>query len=73
MNINRRVFFSLVVVRPQQSVSLQVRVLEAFAMNDKVSAILVNHAEPAERDQFARWLQGHPRSSIRIRSKTGEA
>ena len=39
-------------------------------MNDKVSAVLVNHAEPAERDKFARWLQTHPRSSIRIRSTT---
>ena len=33
-------------------------------MNEKVSAVLVNHAEPAEREQFARWLQAHPRSAV---------
>ena len=49
MNISRRLFFSLLLVRPRQSVSLRVNVLETFGMNDKVSAILVNHAEPAER------------------------
>ena len=38
------------------------RVLETFAMNEKVSAVLVNHADPRERDRFARWLQAHPRS-----------
>jgi hypothetical protein len=70
MNISRRLFFSLLLVRPKQSVSLRVAVLETFVMNDKVSAILVNHAEPAEREQFAHWLQTHPRSSVRIRSKT---
>jgi len=70
MSISRRLFFSLLLVRPEQSVSLRVAVLETFAMNGKVSAILVNHAEPAERGQFAGWLQAHPRSSIRIRSKT---
>jgi len=70
MNINRRLFFSLLLVRPGQSVSLRVSVLETFGLDEKASAVLVNHAEPAERDQFARWLQTHPRSSIRIRSKT---
>lgn len=69
MNVSRRLFFSLLLVRPGQSVSLRVAVLETFAINDKVAAILVNHAEPSERDQFARWLQAHPQSSIRIRMK----
>jgi hypothetical protein len=72
MNMSRRLFFSLLLVRPRQSVSLRVAVLETFAMNGKVSAILVNHAEPLERDQFARWLQAHPRSVVRIRNNAGE-
>jgi len=70
MIISRRLFFSLLLVRPRQTFSLRVAVLETFALGEKASAILVNHAEPAERDQFARWLQTHPRSSIRVRSKT---
>ena len=57
MNIGRRLFFSLLLVRPRQSISLRVGVLETFTMNEKVSAVLVNHADPFERDQFARWLQ----------------
>jgi len=72
MNINRRLFFSLLLVRPRQSVSLRVGVLETFIMNDKVSAVLVNHADAAERDQFARWLQAHPRSTVQIRNKAGQ-
>jgi hypothetical protein len=72
MNINRRLFFSLLLARPRQSVSLRVAVLETFAMNEKVSAVLVNHADPAERDQFAQWLQKHPKSAVRIRNKAGQ-
>ena len=72
MNINRRLFFSLLLVRPRQSVSLRVGVLETFTMNEKVSAVLVNHADPAERDQFSQWLQSHPRSAVKIRNKTGQ-
>jgi hypothetical protein len=71
MNISRRLFFSLLLVRPKQSVSLRAAVLETFTMDGKVSAILVNHAEPVERDRFAQWLQTHPQSSIRIQSKSG--
>lgn len=72
MNISRRLFFSLLFVRPVQSVSLRVAVLETFAMNDRVSAILVNHADPAERDQFARWLQAHPKSAAHLRNQPGQ-
>jgi hypothetical protein len=72
MNISRRLFFSLLLVHPKQSVSLRVAVLETFALNGRVSAILVNHAEPAERDRLARWLQAHPRSVVRIRNKAGQ-
>ena len=71
MNIGRRLFFSLLLVRPRQSVSLRVGVLETFMMSEKVSAVLVNHADAAERDPFARWLQAHPRSAVKIRNKAG--
>jgi hypothetical protein len=72
MNINRRLFFSLLLVRPRQSVSLRVGVLETFTMHEKVSAVLVNHADPSERDRFARWLQAHPKSAVRIRNMAGQ-
>jgi len=72
MNISRRMFFSLLLVRPSQSVTLRVAVLETFAMNEKASAVLVNHADPAERDRLARWLQAHPRSAVHIRNKAGQ-
>ena len=72
MNISRRLFFSLLLVPTRQTGSLRVSVLETFAMNEKVSAVLVNHASPAERDQFAQWLQTHPRSVVQIRNKAGE-
>jgi hypothetical protein len=72
MNISRRLFFSLLLVRPTQSVSLRVSVLETFTMNDKVSAVLVNHADPSERDRFARWLQAHPKSAVRIRNTASQ-
>jgi hypothetical protein len=72
MKINRRIFFSFLLVRPKQAVSLRVSVLETFAMGEKASAVLVNHAEPAERDRFARWLQTHPKSVIQVRSGAGQ-
>jgi hypothetical protein len=72
VSISRRLFFSLLLVRPRQTSSLRAAVLETFAMNERVSAVLVNHADPAERDPFARWLQAHPRSVVRIRNKAGE-
>lgn len=68
--IDRRIFFSLLLVRPKQTVSVRVAVLETFGLSERASAVLVNHVEPADRDQFARWLQTHPRSSVRVRSKT---
>ena len=72
MNINRRLFFSLLLVQPRQTSSLRVAVLETFAINEKVSAVLANHAGPAERDTFARWLQAHPKSTVRIRNRAGQ-
>lgn len=72
MKISRRLFFSLLLVQPRQTSPLRVAVLETFAMNEKVSAVLVNHGDPDERDQFARWLQTHPRSAVKIRNKAGQ-
>lgn len=72
MNISRRLFFSLLIVRPKQASSLRVAVLETFAMNENISAALVNHADGAERDAFARWLQAHPKSAVRVRNKAGQ-
>ena len=72
MNISRRLFFSLLLVQPKQTSSFRVAVLETFAMNEKISAVLVNHADPAERDLFARWFQAHPRSAVKIRNKAGQ-
>jgi hypothetical protein len=40
-------------------------------LDEQTSAVLVHHAEPAARDQFARWLQTHPKSAVRIRQKDG--
>jgi hypothetical protein len=72
MTISRRMLFYLMFIRPRQSISVRVAVLETFAMDQKVSAVLVNHADPAERESFARWLQGHPRSAVKVRNKAGQ-
>lgn len=72
MKITRRQLLCLLLVQPSQSTSLQVSVLEVFVIDDQTRAILVNHASPSSRDQFARWLQANPRSRIRVRNKAGE-
>ena len=72
MNISRRLFFSLLLIRPRQTSSLRVGVLETFTMNEKVSAVLVNHSDPSERDRFALWLQAHPKAAVRVRNKVSQ-
>lgn len=72
MNINRRQLLYLLLVRPPQSTSLQVSVLEVFAIDDKTRAILVNHASESSRNRFAQWLQSNPKARLRIRTTTGE-
>jgi hypothetical protein len=49
MNINRRQLLCLLLVRPPQSTSLQVSVLEVFAIDDRTQAVLVNHASESSR------------------------
>jgi hypothetical protein len=73
MNMNRRVFFaSLLLGRRKQATSFGVVVLEAFGSDQQTSAVLVHHAEPAARDPFARWLQSHPKSAVRIGQDNGK-
>jgi hypothetical protein len=72
MSISRRLLLSLLFIRPAQSAPLRVAVLETFEINDKIAAILVNHAEPSERAPLAKWLQAHPRSSARLRNAAGQ-
>ena len=72
MSINRRAFFYLLIARPTQLMSVRVAVLETFDIGQASAAVLVHHAEAAERDRFARWLQALSKTAIRVRSKTGE-
>ena len=72
MNFNRRMFFSLLFARPAQTASVSVAVLEVFDDGQAGIAVLVHHANSATRDAFAGWLQSHPKSAVRVRSKTGE-
>jgi hypothetical protein len=72
MSINRRQLLYLLLVRPPQSTSLQVSVLEVFAIDDKTRAVLVNHAGESSRNRFAQWLQTNPKARLRIRRTTGE-
>jgi hypothetical protein len=69
MTISRRVFFSaLVFVRTPQTVSLRAAVLETFVVARRAHAVLVHHAEPSARQQFAKWLQTRSGSVIRVRT-----
>ena len=72
MKINRRIFFSLLLARPVQTTTVSVAVLEVFDNGKAGIAALVHHANPAARDAFAKWLQSHPNSAVRVRSTTGE-
>jgi hypothetical protein len=73
MRMNRRSFFaSLLFGRRTQVTSFDVVVLEAFGLDEQTSAVLVHHSEAAARDQFARWLQTHPKSAVRIRHNNGK-
>ena len=72
MNITRRMFFSILLARPGQTTSLRVAILERFDIGRATTAALVHHADADAREAFAQWLQAHPRSAIRVRSKTGE-
>jgi hypothetical protein len=72
MNIDRRIFFSLLFARPLQTATVSVTVLEVFDNGKAGIGVLVHHANSATRDAFAGWLQSHPKSAVRVRSRTGE-
>ena len=73
MIFSRRTFFSLLLFwRPGQTTSIPVKVLETFTRGPTPTAILVHHADEATRDTFARWLQAHPKSEVRVRNSTGD-
>ena len=72
MILSRRTLFSLLLWRPTQTVPLSVKVLETFTRGQMPTAILVHHADEATRDAFARWLQAHPNSEIRVRNSAGD-
>jgi hypothetical protein len=71
MNFNRRVFISLLVARPTSATPLDVEVLETFDFDGEAVAVLVHHADEASRQNFATWLQQNPKSSARIRTRSG--
>ena len=72
MNINRRVFFSLLLTPPVRTASMEVAVLEVFENDKAATAALVHHANPALRDGFAEWLRSHPKSAVRVLNADGE-
>jgi hypothetical protein len=73
LHMSRRGFFaSLLLGHPTQATSFEVVVLETFGLDQQISAVLVHHSEPAARNQFARWLQTHPKSVVRIRRNNGK-
>jgi hypothetical protein len=72
MILSRRTFLSLLLWQPAQTTSIPVKVLETFSRGQAPLAILVHHADEATRDTFARWLQTHPRSEIRVRNSSGD-
>jgi len=70
--MNRRIFLSsLLFSKPATVTSLQVAVLETFDLNGKSFGMLVHHADNASRQDFATWLQNNPKSTTRIRTRTG--
>jgi hypothetical protein len=68
--MNRRQFFSLLLVRPQTTTTFRVAVLEAFETGTS-TALLVHHDNPNTQAAFAAWLRAHPMASIRLRTNTG--
>ena len=73
MRMNRRGFLSVMFASSMQTATLSVAVLEVFENGTAAVAALVHHANPTARDAFATWLQSHPKFSVRVRTKAGEA
>ena len=72
MKLNRRIFLSaLLFADPSRIASLEVEVLETFGLDGRSSAILVHHSDPKSREQFAKWLQGNPKTAVHVRTNSG--
>ena len=72
MKLSRRVFFlRLLLTKPATVTLLKVEVLETFALDGKSVALLVHHADATSRQEFATWLQKNPKSTMRVRTRTG--
>jgi len=72
MDISRRVFISVFLIRSVQKNPLSAGVQEVFEDGSGTIAALVHHAEPSSREVFAEWLRSHPKSSVHVRTRTGE-
>jgi hypothetical protein len=72
MTFNRRVFLVLLYRPPVATTSLEVKVLEVFASDRGLSAILVHHANEAGRERLATWLRANPKTLIRVRDRSGK-
>src|SRR5437867_6138094 len=72
MTLNRRAFLTLFLPQPMETTSISVAVMETFTSDQVISAILVHHADEANRDRFARWLRANPKAFIRVRTRSGK-
>ena len=71
MKLNRRIFLSVLFAKPMRLSSLEVEVLETFDLGGRSVAILVHHSDSKSRDQFARWLQSNPKTTVQVQTNDG--
>ena len=72
MKLSRRAFFStLLFARPARVTSLRVEVLETFDLDGRSVAILAHHSDSKSREQFARWLQSNPKTTVHVQTNDG--
>jgi len=72
MKLNRRIFLSgLLFAGPRRVASLEVEVLETLGLDEKSVAIVVHHSDPKSREQFAKWLQSNPKTTVHVRTNNG--
>ena len=72
MKLNRRTFLAaLLLAKPRRIASLEVEVLETFGLDERSVAILVHHSDPKSREQFAKWLQSNPKTTVQVRTNDG--
>ena len=72
MKLNRRIFLSMLFyAKPMRPASLEVEVLETFDLDRRSVAILVHHSDSKSREQFARWLQSNPKTTVQVQTSDG--